>query len=115
MAETPKPHPLLQKPLFIYSLPTELLNSLALKGDLQQDTENILVAAGEKEQENSITGPAGCVTCGVDAFLDVSQQREHVRSDLHKFNLKRKLTGQQIVNAEEFEKMLDGIHSFLYR
>ena len=55
------------------------------------------------------TGPPGCVTCNISTFANVSQQREHVGSDLHKFNLKRKLAGQKIVDADEFDKMLDGI------
>ena len=65
----------------------------------------------EPEQE-SPPGTAGCVTCNIAAFTSVSQQREHVHSDLHKFNLKRKLAGQKIVNADEFDKMLDGILYF---
>jgi hypothetical protein len=111
MNEKEKPHPLLQKPLFIYSLPTELLNTITLKCDSLpplDDTPGTLTAG---EQERDTTGPPGCVTCNISAFADVSQQREHVRSDLHKFNLKRKLAGQKVVAADEFDKMLDGTPS----
>jgi hypothetical protein len=108
MSEKEKPHPLLQKPLFIYSLPAELLNTIKLKGDANPSIEDTLGTTRKSEQE-STHGTAGCVTCNIAAFTDVSQQREHVRSDLHKFNLKRKLAGQKIVDADEFDKMLDGI------
>jgi hypothetical protein len=110
MSEKEKPHPLLQKPLFVFSLPTELLNTITLKGDANLSIDDIPGTATEPEHE-STPGTAGCVACGINAFTNVLQQREHVRSDLHKFNLKRKLAGQKIVNAEEFDKMLDGILS----
>ena len=108
-----KPHPLLQKPLFIYSLPTELLDTLTLKGETHAQIEESPETANESEQDNSAMGKAGCTTCNITSFANVSQQREHVRSDLHKFNLKRKLSGQQVVMADEFDKMLDGTCSIL--
>src|SRR5215471_5012080 len=101
MSEKEKPHPLLQTPLFIYSLPTELLNTITLKGDVNLSIDN---TTPQPEQE-STPGTAGCVACNIAAFASVTQQREHVRSDLHKFNLKRKLAGQKTVNADEFDKM----------
>jgi hypothetical protein len=107
MAEKEKPHPLLSKPLFLYSLPPELLNTLTLKVDAQQQLEEP-IPSKEVQQENSEQGGIGCVTCTIPSFADVSQQRDHFRSDLHKFNLKRKLTNQKVVNADEFDKMLDG-------
>ena len=110
MSEKEKTHPLLQKPLFIYSLPTELLNTITLKGDANPSIDDTSGTTRELDQE-STPGTAGCVTCNIAIFTGVPQQREHVRSDLHKFNLKRKLTGQKIVNADEFDKMLDGILS----
>lgn len=109
MAEKEKPNPLLSKPLFIYSLPTELLNTLTLKGDVIPQDEQITKPAKEVKQENSEAGGTGCVTCNIPSFVHVTIQREHFRSDLHKFNLKRKLAGQKPVSAEEFDKMLDGI------
>jgi len=108
MAEPEKPHPLLQKPLFIFSLPSELLDTLTLKDDSQATgTEDILENTVES-QEPGGSGGAGCVTCNISSFPSVSEQRYHVRSDLHKFNLKRKVAGQVPVDAEEFDKMLDG-------
>jgi hypothetical protein len=112
MSETNKPHPLLQKPLFIYSLPPELLNTLTLKGDAHPLEEDAPTTANGSELETAAAaGSAGCTTCNITVFTDVVQQREHVRSDLHKFNLKRKLTGQKVVNADEFDKMLDGTNT----
>lgn len=108
MSGADKPHPLLQRPLFVYSLPTELLDTLTLKGETQPQIEEPTTERNESEHDNTATGTAGCTTCNISTFADVSQQREHVRSDLHKFNLKRKLCGQGVVTADEFDKMLDG-------
>src|SRR5205814_7184319 len=109
MSEKEKTHPLLQKPLFICSLPTELLNTIILKDDATSSIEDASATTATRPELESAPGTAGCVTCNITAFTGVSQQRDHVRSDLHKFNLKRKLAGQNVVNADEFDKMLDGI------
>ena len=118
MTESEKPHPLLQKHLYIYSLPSELLDTLTLKDDSHpsvDDTPGPVTPAIQPERETGTTGTAGCVTCNIPVFTDVSQQRDHVRSDLHKFNLKRKLTGQKIVTIDEFDKMLIGTFNFLFQ
>jgi hypothetical protein len=106
MGDAETPHPLLKNPLFVFSLPEEILNTLTLKEDAEPQMRHVIEDA---VLENSLTGGTGCLSCNIGAFANVSQQREHVRSDLHKFNLKRKLAGQPVVNADEFEKMLDGI------
>jgi hypothetical protein len=106
MADTEKPHPLLKNPLFIFSLPEEILNTLTLKEDAEPQMRPVLE---DEVPENNVSGGTGCLSCNVGGFSSVSQQREHVRSDLHKFNLKRKLAAQPVVNADEFEKMLDGM------
>ena len=108
MSGADKPHPLLQRPLFVYSLPTGLLDTLTLKGEAHAQIEEAATKTNESEQDNTATGTAGCTTCNISAFTDVFQQREHVRSDLHKFNLKRKLSGQKVATGDEFDKMLDG-------
>jgi len=108
MSTVDKPHPLLQRPLFLYSLPPELLDSLTLKGETHPQIYETSTNSNESEHNNTAAGTAGCTMCNISAFADVSQQRDHVRSDLHKFNLKRKLSGQKVVTADEFDKMLDG-------
>jgi hypothetical protein len=116
MADKEKPHPLLSKPLFIFSLPTELLNTLTLKGDIAPPDDQTSEPSKQiKEAENSEAGGTGCVTCNIPSFVHLSLQREHFRSDLHKFNLKRKLAGQKSVSAEEFDRMLDGINNPPYK
>jgi len=118
MAAPHKPHPLLQKPLYIYTLPPEILNTIALKEN-QTLTTTVQVSPHDeakepKTDEDSTTaqGGVGCATCNIVAFTDVADQRDHVRSDLHRFNLKRNLISQPVVTAEEFDKMLDSTRLF---
>jgi hypothetical protein len=105
MTDKDKIHALLQRPLYLYTLPTELLDTLVLKADTQIDVADAPPAA---EKDAVVPDATGCSTCNLAGFSDVSQQREHMRSDLHRFNLKRKLAGQKIVYPDEFEQMLDG-------
>ncbi|KAI5796323.1 hypothetical protein DFH27DRAFT_515735 [Peziza echinospora] len=46
-----------------------------------------------------------CTICHVQNRT-VHDQRNHVRSDLHKFNIKRRIRAQRAVTEQEFEKMI---------
>lgn len=109
MANKEDQHPLLKKPLYIYSLPPEILNTITLKDDINAAVDDAPLTQDVKHSGDiTPAGAVGCATCNIPTFSDMEEQREHVRSDLHKFNLKRQLAGQQIVNGDEFDKMLDG-------
>ncbi|KAK2158961.1 hypothetical protein LSH36_161g07002 [Paralvinella palmiformis] len=45
-----------------------------------------------------------CLTCSTE-FDERDEQREHFKSDWHRFNLKRKLKGQEIVSELKFEEI----------
>jgi ankyrin repeat and zinc finger domain-containing protein 1 len=118
MADSDKTHPLLQKPLYIYSLPSEILDTITLRDNVtstlpaakeETKTNDQNRAKETKVEDVAGNGVVGCATCNISAFADVAEQREHVRHDLHKFNLKRSLISQPVVSADEFDKMLDGI------
>lgn len=44
----------------------------------------------------------------------VLDQRSHARSDVHRFNLKRKLRNQNPVSEVEFEKLVEGRKTALF-
>lgn len=44
-----------------------------------------------------------CMTCRL-TFSSIDEQREHYKSDLHKFNLKRKVAELPPVTAQQFEE-----------
>lgn len=49
-----------------------------------------------------------CQLCRA-SFPNVQEQRLHVKSDWHNFNLKQKFRGTQSVNDDEFEKLVDDL------
>ncbi|KAF8457494.1 hypothetical protein BGX38DRAFT_1086185 [Terfezia claveryi] len=95
---------LLQRPLYIYDLPEELLSTLTSKDDAPTQSEPQLDPA---TTFNDIPATY-CTVCSFTAHT-VDEQRTHVRSDLHKLNMKRKIRGQRILNEAEFERMLADI------
>lgn len=50
-----------------------------------------------------MTSPYTCITCRV-AFRDLEVQRQHYKSDWHRYNLKRKVAELPPVTVEEFQK-----------
>jgi len=99
------------KLMFIYQvfdLPDNLLSNLALKTgrEIPSPPEAIETPALTSNQDGEATATS-CGLCGTTSAT-VEDQRAHVRSDLHRFNLKRKIARQTAVSEAEFEKMLDG-------
>ncbi|KAK5128051.1 hypothetical protein LTR85_005168 [Meristemomyces frigidus] len=125
MAQLAKPlDKLLQRPLYIFDLPEELLYTLQLKTQTLSARE-----APEKSSARTSTpgspSPNGsdgageghkaatsCTLCGLN-FTDLQEQRSHVRSDLHGYNLKQKLRGKQTVGETEFERLVGDLDESL--
>lgn len=106
---------LLQRPLYVFDLPEEILSTITLKSEPNRPAPEtppppIATPTGEPS-ENSDTeagSPAkatSCNLCGL-TFPSVTEQRGHVRSDLHGYNLKQKMKGLNPVGEAEFEKLI---------
>lgn len=52
--------------------------------------------------------PASCHLCGV-TFQNVPEQRHHIRSDWHGYNLKQKLKGLHGVDEAQFDKLVEDL------
>ncbi|KAG5208006.1 Ankyrin repeat and zinc finger domain-containing protein 1 [Trichophyton interdigitale] len=110
-AGTPQGEALLKRPLYVYSLPAELLDSLTTKSTA--DGSRVLPAeisestAGARDRDDSTSSPGSmsCALCQV-AFQEVKEQREHVKSDHHRYNLKARLRGTATFNETEFNKAI---------
>ncbi|KAF2144084.1 uncharacterized protein K452DRAFT_152726 [Aplosporella prunicola CBS 121167] len=111
-------HPLLQKPLYVFDLPQDILSTIALKdqaGQTQTQAAEDNAAspspaqpAAESRPETPDNAPAAatsCALCNLN-FPSLQEQRSHVRSDLHGYNLKQKMRGQKPVGEGEFEKLV---------
>ncbi|KAB8068102.1 hypothetical protein BDV29DRAFT_185095 [Aspergillus leporis] len=107
-AETPAAEELLKRPLYVYDLPQELLATLSAKtGEhaITTPTNAITTPENSEEttQEYAIAASTSCALCKV-SFLNVQEQRGHVRSDHHRYNLKAQLRGNPTLDEIQFNK-----------
>ncbi|KAM5456206.1 hypothetical protein MaudCBS49596_001227 [Microsporum audouinii] len=101
---------LLKRPLYVYSLPTELLDSLTTKTTnthtaLSTESSQFRYGAGDSEDSTSSPGSKSCALCQV-VLQDVREQRDHVKSDHHRYNVKAKLRGTATLNESDFNKAI---------
>lgn len=103
-----------RKPLYLYDLPPEVLSTLTLKEDatlsaqLDHETDNTSrrqSVASVASDGSSAGGSQSCSLCSL-AFTTVQEQRDHLKTDLHHYNLKQKLNGLTPVTETEFEKLV---------
>lgn len=97
----------------MYDLPQELLSTLTSKANqLQipiQTSSTVTPEISESsEKENGIATAKSCAMCQVP-FLNVQEQRDHVRSDHHRYNLKSQLRGNRTLTEAEFNKAIGEI------
>merc|ERR1711939_1047132 len=107
----------LQRPLYIFDLPEELLYTLQFKPQTvpaaaTSDSESPPTATsrsppadGEVSEGDGPQAATSCNLCGL-SFADLQEQRSHVRSDLHGYNMKQKMRGRKAVGEAEFERLV---------
>lgn len=95
-------------------MPEELLATLTLKNQpdrpIPQSPPRTPTTEKESEEDGDVTdaSPAkamSCNLCGM-SFASVDEQRSHVRSDLHGYNLKQRIKGVKPVGEADFEKLI---------
>ncbi|KAI9719593.1 MAG: hypothetical protein M1812_003364 [Candelaria pacifica] len=105
---------LLRRPLYVFDLPQEILLTLQAKAESSSlpitDPEPTPSKEGQTLPNNDqVNGgnntSTSCALCGL-AFSNVLEQRSHIRSDLHGYNLKQKLRGLAPVTEDHFEKLV---------
>ncbi|KAJ5913245.1 hypothetical protein N7504_002128 [Penicillium tannophilum] len=97
---------LLKKPLYVYDLPPELLATLTTKTEhqpLDDPTPGVFARDTETAQDLSIATSSSCALCKV-SYINVQEQRSHVRSDHHRFNIKAQLRGNAPLDEIQFAK-----------
>ena len=106
---------ILRRPLYLYDLPPEVLATLALKSDAEAHEPSAPDAPKESAQSESadaLVGSQACSLCNL-SFNAVEEQRSHLKSDLHHYNLKQKLRGAKPVSEAEFETLLGNLDESL--
>lgn len=111
----PKGNDPLQRPLYVFDLPEEIISTITLKNQparpaIQDSPPQTSTPASEASEKSDLepASPAkatSCNLCGL-SFPSVAEQRNHVRSDLHGYNLKQKMKGLNTVGEADFEKLI---------
>ncbi|KAF2126214.1 hypothetical protein P153DRAFT_399667 [Dothidotthia symphoricarpi CBS 119687] len=105
---------LFQRPLYVFDLPEELLATLSLKNQpdrpVQETSPPAHSPANEpsekaETEDSSPVKATSCSLCGLN-FASVAEQRTHIRSDLHGYNLKQRIKGAKPVGEADFEKLI---------
>lgn len=99
----------------MYDLPKEILETLELKLDHINPNGTETLDSGTEESipqpppanGGELPKSISCALCH-QTFPTVQDQRNHVRSDLHSYNLKQRVRGAKPVSEHEFEAMVAG-------
>ncbi|OAP61274.1 hypothetical protein AYL99_03475 [Fonsecaea erecta] len=113
-------NPFLRRPLYIYDLPTELLLTLTIAGREQSQPpqpqesrpEGIPADRENSLSEDGVANSTSCALCRV-TFDSVQDQRLHVKSDLHRYNLKLSIKQTPPVDEATFTKMIGDLDESL--
>lgn len=109
-------------PLSLFLLPPELVSTLVPQ---DQTAAPELVESsmrrryGPESSETAATvssldsATASCRICGIAQFESVSRQREHVKLDWHRYNLKQQLLDKRAkpISEQQFENMVQDLSS----
>ncbi|WEW56437.1 hypothetical protein PRK78_001880 [Emydomyces testavorans] len=107
-AQQQNPDELLKRPLYVFDLPDELLATLASKttrGNALVQPNHDHFQRTSEQRESGTTTSTSCSLCQV-SFHNVDEQRDHVRSDHHRYNLKARLRGNQPLNEADFNRAI---------
>ncbi|KAL1406377.1 hypothetical protein Q8F55_008076 [Vanrija albida] len=108
---------ILSRQLNVFSIPPELLASLTVRSIQAQAPEPAASDADKKTEVKTTAPPSapsgvgfGCQACPGASFETPEDQREHFKSDWHRYNVKAKLQGKA-VTAEVWDEMAEGVSS----
>ncbi|KAL8925484.1 MAG: hypothetical protein Q9172_002201 [Xanthocarpia lactea] len=101
----------------VFDLPHELLVTLQLRTNASEVPSPIPIDVAHANSEahgakDAKVPSTSCLLCSA-RFPDLQEQRRHVRSDWHNYNLKQKLRGHKLVTEIEFDKLVEDLDESL--
>ncbi|OCT50580.1 finger and ankyrin domain protein [Cladophialophora carrionii] len=110
-------NPLLRRPLYIYDLPPELLFTLTVAGKEHSQPPDHTppdepTVRRTNNNEDGVTNSTSCSLCKV-IFNSVQDQRNHVKSDFHRYNLKLSIKQQPLVDEATFVRLIGDLDESL--
>ncbi|KAK3500755.1 hypothetical protein B0T13DRAFT_229450 [Neurospora crassa] len=108
-----KQEDLQRRPVYLYDIDADILNTIALKSDADIIAEPIDETAKQTTDttasEPTASGSqASCSLCSLK-FDNVQEQRNHLKTDFHHYNLKQKLNGLSPVTEAKFEELVNNL------
>ena len=91
------------------TLHTKVPNVLQPISPTSKSPENSEFASQDQSKDSITVNSTSCSLCGL-VFSKLENQRSHVRSDWHGYNLKQRLRGHSAVNEAEFEKLVEDLN-----
>ncbi|KAL9105823.1 MAG: hypothetical protein Q9227_009079 [Pyrenula ochraceoflavens] len=99
----------LRRPLYLFDLPQELLLTLTQRNENPQriikDNISPTPESETPERQSTISASTSCALCQL-TFPSVADQRDHAKSDLHRYNLKCRLRGTKTVDEATFNQLI---------
>lgn len=109
----------------LFALPTPLLETLTPRNDISsRDLTKRSQPAADGDDTPKIDEPSSrdpaiasasttsgrsCNVCQGASFANVDDQRNHFRSDWHRYNVKLRLNGKDAVAENEFARLVEGM------
>ncbi|KAF1812548.1 hypothetical protein P152DRAFT_435795 [Eremomyces bilateralis CBS 781.70] len=102
---------LVRRHLYLFDLPKELLETLTLASTytaVSPTTEYHPKPKADPLKSEAADQTIKSTSCGLcsQTFANLQEQREHVRSDYHRYNLKRKIKAQPAITEAEFDRLI---------
>ncbi|KAK3388949.1 hypothetical protein B0T20DRAFT_89694 [Sordaria brevicollis] len=99
--------------VYLYDINADILNNIALKSDAQITDEPVDESAKQTSDATSVEpttsgSQASCSLCSLK-FDNVQEQRSHLKTDFHHYNLKQKLNGLEPVTETKFEELVNNL------
>lgn len=108
---------MLSNTFLVYDLPSQVLHTLTSKSDaetaaLANQEEPPSSNSDSDASSDNLGGSQTCSLCSL-TFATLLDQRGHLKSDLHHYNLKQKLRGLKPVSEVDFEKLIGDLDESL--
>ncbi|KAF8519679.1 hypothetical protein JB92DRAFT_2897532 [Gautieria morchelliformis] len=97
---------------YVFSLPPDLLATLVPR-TLIEPTLRIPSPPPTSRPSALTTGSKSCSICLGASFADVDDQRAHFHSDWHRYNVKLRLRGADVVTESQFASLVEGLEDSL--
>ena len=91
----------------VSSIPVDELSDLHLNGEELSCVDLMLVAPDSTAVNEDVDGKR-CSTCNL-VFETLEEQRNHFKTDLHRFNLKRTGSGLEVLTQSEMDALAEDV------